>query len=118
MAETSASQFHRGQANKGTVPMGPGGANKEVGLAIFSENPSDGDVAVWGRWAHELGHAFQQGGRELSKGDSARRKLIDDRITSLTQLAQVGAHLLEAMLEGESIDALPLKSIGELAKKT
>jgi DNA-binding transcriptional regulator GbsR (MarR family) len=69
-------------------------------------------------WIKTALDAFQQGGRELSKGDSARRKLIADRITSLTQLAQVGAHLLEAMLEGESIDALPLKSIGELAKKT
>ena len=47
-----------------------------------------------------------------------RRKLIADRIASLTQLAQVGAHLLEAMLEGESVDALPLKTLGELAKKT
>jgi DNA-binding transcriptional regulator GbsR (MarR family) len=69
-------------------------------------------------WIKTALDAFQQGGRELGKSDSARRKLIADRITSLTQLAQVGAHLLEAMLEGESIDALPLKSIGELAKKT
>ena len=69
-------------------------------------------------WIKTALDAFAQAGRELGKGDSARRKLIADRITSLTQLAQVGAHLLEAMLEGESIDALPLKSIGELAKKT
>ncbi len=62
MAETSPTQFHRGQGNKCTLPMGPGGSNKSVGCAIFSENPSDGDVAVWGRWAHEMGHAFQQAG--------------------------------------------------------
>ena len=48
----------------------------------------------------------------------ARRKLIAERIASLTQLAQVGAALLESVLEGESVDALPLKTIGELAKKT
>jgi DNA-binding transcriptional regulator GbsR (MarR family) len=69
-------------------------------------------------WIKTALEAFAQAGRELGKGDNARRKLIADRIASLTQLAQVGAHLLEAMLEGESIDALPLKSIGELAKKT
>jgi DNA-binding transcriptional regulator GbsR (MarR family) len=69
-------------------------------------------------WIKTALDAFAQAGRELGKGDNARRKLIADRIASLTQLAQVGAHLLEAMLEGESIDALPLKSIGELAKKT
>jgi HTH-type transcriptional regulator, glycine betaine synthesis regulator len=69
-------------------------------------------------WIKTALDAFQQAGRELGKADNARRKLIADRIASLTQLAQVGAHLLEAMLEGESIDALPLKAIGELAKKT
>lgn len=69
-------------------------------------------------WIKTALDAFQQAGRELGKADNARRKLIAERIASLTQLAQVGAHLLEAMLEGESIDALPLKAIGELAKKT
>ncbi|HEY3412498.1 MAG TPA: dockerin type I repeat-containing protein [Armatimonadota bacterium] len=62
MAETDATQFHRGQGNKANLPMGPGGATKNVGAAIFSENPSDVDAAVWGRWSHEMGHAFQQGG--------------------------------------------------------
>ncbi len=28
----------------------------------------------------------------------------------------VGAHLLESMLEGEAVDRLPLKTVGELAK--
>ena len=45
-----------------------------------------------------------RGARSSRQGDDARRKLIAERIASLTQLAQVGAHLLEAMLEGESID--------------
>lgn len=62
MAETNAARFHRGQATKCNLNMGPGGAVKYVGCAIFAENPSDADVSVWGRWAHEMGHAFQQAG--------------------------------------------------------
>jgi len=48
--------------------------------------------------------------------DDERHKLIRARIAGLVQLAQVGAHLLESMLQGESIDALPIKTVGELAK--
>jgi hypothetical protein len=59
MAETDNAQFHRGQANKCGLAVGVGGANKTVGCAIFSENPSETDRQVWGRWAHESGHAFQ-----------------------------------------------------------
>lgn len=62
MAETDAAQFHRGQATTCNLPMGPGGALKSVGCAIFSENPSTTDLEVWGRFAHEIGHTFQQGG--------------------------------------------------------
>ncbi|MBM4424907.1 MAG: hypothetical protein FJ030_16220 [Chloroflexi bacterium] len=62
MAETSNAQFHRGQANTCNLPMGPDGDEKLVGCAIFSENPTETDLQVWGRWAHEVGHAFQQGG--------------------------------------------------------
>jgi hypothetical protein len=63
MAETSTSQFHRGQGTKCNLHMGPGSSTiKLVGCAIFSENPSDTDVAVWGRWSHEIGHALQAGG--------------------------------------------------------
>lgn len=69
-------------------------------------------------WIKTASEQFDQAGKELGGARDARRKLIADRIASLTQLAQVGAHLLEAVLEGESIDALPLKTIGELAKKT
>jgi DNA-binding transcriptional regulator GbsR (MarR family) len=71
-------------------------------------------------WIKTASEQFEQAGKELSSATArdARRKLIADRIASLTQLAQVGAHLLEAVLEGESIDALPLKTIGELVKKT
>ena len=59
MAETNNTQFHRGQANKCGLAVGAGGANKTVGCAIFSENPTETDRQVWGRWAHEAGHAFQ-----------------------------------------------------------
>src|SRR4051794_26132936 len=39
MAETSTSQFHRGQGNKCNLRMGPGSSTiKLVGCAIFSEN--------------------------------------------------------------------------------
>jgi hypothetical protein len=63
MSETDPSQSHRGQGNKCNLHMGPGSTViKFVGCAIFSENPSDSDALVWGRWAHELGHAFQAGG--------------------------------------------------------
>jgi len=63
MAETNATQMHRGQGVRCNVAMGPGSTSKPlVGCAIFSENPGDSDTAVWGRWAHELGHAFQLGG--------------------------------------------------------
>lgn len=46
----------------------------------------------------------------------ARGKLIAERIAGLAQLAQVGASLLEAILQGESVDALPIKTMGDLAK--
>lgn len=69
-------------------------------------------------WIKTASEAFDAAGKELGGVKDARRKLIAERIASLTQLAQVGAHLLEAVLEGESVDALPLKTIGELAKKT
>ncbi len=60
MAETDPGEFHRGQGGAGcNLPMGPGGDIANVGCAIFSENPSDTDLQVWGRWAHEVGHAFQ-----------------------------------------------------------
>lgn len=69
-------------------------------------------------WIKTASEEFESSGKDLGGVKDARRKLIAERIASLTQLAQVGAHLLESVLEGESVDALPLKTIGELAKKT
>jgi hypothetical protein len=84
MAETNAAQFHRGQATKCNLPMGPGGAVKNVGCAIFSENPSDSDVAVWGRWAHEMGHAFQQAGPAHPSNYNNEYELMDSNMPGQT----------------------------------
>ena len=67
----------------------------------------------WIRTAHD---EFARAGKELKPGRDDRRKLIAERITGLTQLAQVGQHLLESVLQGDAVETLPLKTIGELAK--
>jgi HTH-type transcriptional regulator, glycine betaine synthesis regulator len=66
----------------------------------------------WIRTAHE---AFAEAGRELEAGDDTRHQLIASRVAGLTQLAEIGAHLLETMLQGEAVDSLPIKQLGELA---
>jgi len=66
----------------------------------------------WVRTAHE---AFAAAGQELLPGEDERHQLIAGRIAGLTQLALVGANLLETMLEGEAVDSLPIKTVGELA---
>jgi len=68
------------------------------------------------RWIHSARDAFGDAQKKLEPARDSRRKLIAERIANLSQLAQVGAHLLESILEGESIDALPIKQVGELAK--
>ena len=70
---------------------------------------------VWIRTAQEQ---FEAAAAAFVPGAGARGKLIAGRITGLAQLAQVGATLLEAILQGESVDALPIKKVGELAKLT
>ena len=67
-------------------------------------------------WIKSAADAFEEAKREVRPGTDARRKLIAERIASLTNLAQVGSNLLEQMLEGEAIDSLPLKTMGELVK--
>ena len=59
MGETDASQYHRGQATTCMLAVGPSSSLASVGCAIFSENPADPNERVWGRWMHEMGHAFQ-----------------------------------------------------------
>jgi hypothetical protein len=43
------------------LPTG-GRANLFIGVSVVGENPGDTDLAVWGRWGHEVGHNFQIGG--------------------------------------------------------
>ena len=62
MGETDPSQYHRGQATTCMLAVGAGSSLASVGCAIFSENPADPDARVWGRWMHEMGHAFQAPG--------------------------------------------------------
>jgi len=68
----------------------------------------------WIRTAHE---EFERAGVEY-EATTDRRALIAERITGLTQLAQVGQHLLESVLQGDAVETLPLKTVGELAKAT
>jgi DNA-binding transcriptional regulator GbsR (MarR family) len=68
------------------------------------------------QWIKTALDAFELAEKELERGDDHRRELITARVAGLVQLAQVGAHLLEAMLQGEAVDSLPIKAVGELAK--
>jgi DNA-binding transcriptional regulator GbsR (MarR family) len=65
------------------------------------------------RWIRTAHAAFAEAGAELPAGTN---ELIAQRIAGLAQLAEVGAGLLETMLEGAAIDSLPIKTVGELAK--
>lgn len=71
------------------------------------------------QWVKTALDAFEGANQDLEASGAAadpRQQLIAARVSGLAQLAHVGAHLLEAMLEGEAIDSLPIKTVGELAK--
>ncbi|HTR54888.1 MAG TPA: MarR family transcriptional regulator [Kofleriaceae bacterium] len=70
------------------------------------------------RWIHTARDAFERAQRDLPAAGTrdSRKKLIAERVAGLVQLSQVGAHLLESVLEGEAVDSLPIKTVGELAK--
>jgi DNA-binding transcriptional regulator GbsR (MarR family) len=68
-------------------------------------------------WLKTALEAFEDGHRRIAPLD-ARSQLIAQRVEGLAQLTQVTVSLLEAALQGESVDALPIKMIGDLAKKT
>ena len=93
MAETNASQFHRGQATTCNLPMGPGGALKSVGCAIYSENPSDNDNQVWGRWAHEIGHTLQEGGPAHPSNYGNEFELMDSNYPGQTGVFEKQDHV-------------------------
>ena len=93
MAETNAAQFHRGQATKCNLPMGPGAAVKFVGCAIFSENPNSNDKQVWGRWAHEMGHTFQVGGPAHPSNYNNEFELMDSNYPGQTGVFEKQDHV-------------------------
>ncbi len=66
-------------------------------------------------WVNSAREAFEAAHAELPA--DARKTVIAQRLAGLVQLSQVGAHLLEQILQGEAVDALPLKTLGELTKK-
>jgi len=71
------------------------------------------------RWIQDALEQFAAADAALAAGSSdrsERRGGIASRVAGLTQLARVGAHLIEAILSGESVDALPIKTVGELAR--
>lgn len=67
------------------------------------------------QWIRSASEAFDEAAQQSPTEDDPRSKLIADRIAGLSQLAQVGAALLEAILQGEAVDSLPIKTVGELA---
>jgi DNA-binding transcriptional regulator GbsR (MarR family) len=74
------------------------------------------------RWIREALESFESAQAQLADSTAAgtepddRTRLVVERVSGLTELARVGAHLLETMLEGSSVDALPIKTVGELAQ--
>jgi DNA-binding transcriptional regulator GbsR (MarR family) len=71
------------------------------------------------QWIRTALDSFEEGGRAIAGavGGDERTALIATRIEGLVDLTRVTAQLLEAALQGESVDALPIKALGELAKK-
>ena len=75
------------------------------------------------RWIREAVESFETAEAALTRSVGAagadgdeRAALASERVKGLTELARVGAHLLEAMLDGGTVDALPIKTVGELAQ--
>jgi DNA-binding transcriptional regulator GbsR (MarR family) len=71
------------------------------------------------RWIQDAAEQFAQADRSLagaSESGDARVQGVAERVAGLSELAHVGATLLESMLQGESVDVLPIKTVGELAR--
>ena len=92
MAETSTSQFHRGQGTTCNLPMGPGGPIASMGCAIFSENPGATQNETWGRFAHELGHTFQQAGPAHPSNYNNEFELMDHNYPGQTGVFEKQSH--------------------------
>ena len=71
------------------------------------------------QWIRTASEEFDEAPKEVgdTEKQDARDKLIAERIAGLAQLAQVGAALLESVLQGEAVDSLPIKTIGELDRE-
>ena len=69
------------------------------------------------RWIQTALEQFEAARDDLgpTPASDAHGKQVVARIEGLTELARVGAALLESVLAGESIDTLPIKSVAELA---
>jgi len=74
------------------------------------------------QWIHAAAESFAAAQQALAAApvepdeDPDRRALIEERVTGLSELARVGDHLLRSVLEDGSVDVLPIKALGELAK--
>lgn len=74
------------------------------------------------QWIHAAAEAFEAASKSLAVApvvpddDAERRALIEARVTGLSELAQVGDHFLRTVLEQGSVDVLPIKALGDLAK--
>lgn len=71
------------------------------------------------RWIETAAESFTAASAAIEadamRQPSEQQRQLMERVNGLVQLAHIGAHLLKSMLEGDSIDTLPLKSIGELS---
>ena len=69
-------------------------------------------------WIQDALGTFEVALKELdeSTGSDPRAPALTAQVRGLTELAQVGAHLLRAILEGGAVDPLPIKTVGELAQ--
>lgn len=68
-------------------------------------------------WIQTAAEAFEGAQAQLpAAAADDRARLIAARVAGLSDLARVGATLLQQILQGESIDVLPIKAIGDLAK--
>lgn len=75
------------------------------------------------RWIQDAAENFASADTTLAAAaasatgeDAARVQGIAAKVAGLSQLSHVGAVLIENILSGESVDALPIKTMGDLAK--
>lgn len=98
MAETDASQFHRGQASQKStswtgyaLPGVPSGTM--YGTVVMSENPSKRARETYGRMGHEFGHAFQVAGPAHPSDYQNEFELMDSNYPGQTGAYQKQDHV-------------------------